>query len=219
MLAAAIFGFAFGFIGSVPIAGPISALVFRSGITGRYGRGRAIAIGGAIGEGMYAFFAFWGVGAFLTSYPWVLPISKVIAGALLVGLGAMFIRRPSSSTKSDQADEADDPTSPQRGLKRSLLLGFGITALNPTLIATWTTVVATTLSSGLASYSVAAAGAFALSAAAGIALWFLVFLELLSRFRDRIHRGTLDRLVQLIGVVLVGLGVWFWISVGLAMRA
>ncbi|MFO0725958.1 MAG: LysE family transporter [Myxococcota bacterium] len=206
-------------MGSVPIAGPISALVFRSGITGRYGRGRAIAIGGAIGEGMYAFLAFWGVGAVLTGYPWVLPISKALAGVILIALGLMFVRRPSSSTKADTEEAPESADAPKRGLKRSALLGFGVTALNPTLIATWTAVTATTLSSGLASYSIAAAGVFAASAATGIALWFIIFLALLQRFRDRIHRSTLNKLVQGIGVMIAAIGVWFLVSVALAMRA
>ena len=54
MLAAAAFGLCFGFVGSVPIAGPVSALVFRCGIDGRFKRGQGIAIGAAVAEAGYA---------------------------------------------------------------------------------------------------------------------------------------------------------------------
>lgn len=45
-----LFGYIFGFLGSIPIAGPTSAMVFRLGIQGKYRSGLAIASGGAIAE-------------------------------------------------------------------------------------------------------------------------------------------------------------------------
>ena len=43
-------GFCFGFLGSVPIAGPTSAMVLKLGIQGKYTAGLTIAVGGAISE-------------------------------------------------------------------------------------------------------------------------------------------------------------------------
>lgn len=43
-------GFCFGFLGSVPIAGPTSAMVLKLGIQGKYTAGLMIAVGGAISE-------------------------------------------------------------------------------------------------------------------------------------------------------------------------
>ncbi|KAJ0393447.1 hypothetical protein P43SY_000755 [Pythium insidiosum] len=43
-------GFCFGFLGSVPIAGPTSAMVLKLGIQGKYQAGLTIAFGGAISE-------------------------------------------------------------------------------------------------------------------------------------------------------------------------
>ncbi|RLN48135.1 hypothetical protein BBJ28_00001786 [Nothophytophthora sp. Chile5] len=43
-------GFCFGFLGSVPIAGPTSAMVLKLGIQGKYRAGLTIAFGGAISE-------------------------------------------------------------------------------------------------------------------------------------------------------------------------
>lgn len=43
-------GFCFGFLGSVPVAGPTSAMVLKLGIQGKYSAGLTIAFGGAISE-------------------------------------------------------------------------------------------------------------------------------------------------------------------------
>ncbi len=46
-------GFLMGFVGSMPIAGPVSLLVFHRGILGRYWDGWLIGLGGALAEGIY----------------------------------------------------------------------------------------------------------------------------------------------------------------------
>src|SRR5689334_4267354 len=110
MLAAAAFGLCFGFVGSVPIAGPVSALVFRCGIDGRFSRGNGIAIGAAVAEAGYAFLAFWGFSTFLTRYSFVLRISRLLGGAVLMILGLTFVSRPSATLNAKVPDgRADGP--------------------------------------------------------------------------------------------------------------
>ena len=96
-------------------------------------------------------------------------------------------------------------------------IGLGITGLNPTLIATWTAVTATAFSTGLATYSLWGAVMFAVGVFAGISLWFLLLLEGLDRFRDRVTPRTLDRIVQGMGVFLLIVGAWFLGSAALAL--
>jgi threonine/homoserine/homoserine lactone efflux protein len=202
MLSAAAFGLAFGFVGSVPIAGPVSALVFRSGVEGRFNRGRGIAVGAAVAEAFYAFLAFWGFSTVLGRYEFVLPLSRVIGGIILMALGVTFLRRPSVSLEPPaQAAKAEGT--------RSFILGFGITGLNPTLIATWTAIVATLYSTGLATFTTPAAGAFAIGVALGITLWFVLLLALLRRFREKFEQQVLDRMVRAMGIIIFGLGAWF----------
>lgn len=47
-------GYCFGFLGSVPIAGPTSAMVLKLGIQGKYQSALTIAVGGAISEAVRA---------------------------------------------------------------------------------------------------------------------------------------------------------------------
>ncbi len=207
------FGFGFGFIGSVPIAGPISALVFRSGVAGRTRRGQGIALGSAVGEAIYAFLAFWGVGAVFDRWPMLGPLSKVAAGVILVTLGVVFIRRP--APKQRPANE-ESPVA-ATGARSAFFIGLGVTGLNPTLIATWTAVTATAFSTGLATYSLGGAIAFAIGVFFGISLWFLMLLQALDRFRDRVTPRTLDRIVQGMGVFLLVVGAWFLWSAAMAL--
>ena len=48
MLTAALIGFCFGFFGSIPVAGPIAALVLKRGLTGRFRSAALVGAGGAI---------------------------------------------------------------------------------------------------------------------------------------------------------------------------
>ncbi|MCK5796418.1 MAG: LysE family transporter, partial [Deltaproteobacteria bacterium] len=143
MLIAAIIGFLFGFIGSMPVAGPIAVIVFARGIEGRLRSGLAVAVGGALAEGVYAFLAFWGFSKLLAHYTFILPASRAVAAIVLIGLGIIFLRKKPIETT---------PSPVREGWGGGFFLGFGITALNPTLIATWSAASATLFSTGLVSF-------------------------------------------------------------------
>jgi threonine/homoserine/homoserine lactone efflux protein len=203
LLTAILIGFLFGFIGSMPVAGPIAALVLARGLSSRFRAGIAIAIGAALAESTYAFLAFWGFSQILTRYPIILPISRAAAAVILMGLGTFLTWRPPSPSPSP----TDEPV--RERLSGSFLLGFTITALNPTLIATWTAAAATLASTGLIVLSPDLAVPFSLAACVGIIVWFWILLWLVRRYRDRFRPKTLGKVIQVIGVALVALGLWF----------
>ena len=66
-------GFAFGYLGSMPVAGPISVLVLHLGLAREGRRAFHLALGGALAEGIYALLAFWGLSAILAGHPLLLP--------------------------------------------------------------------------------------------------------------------------------------------------
>jgi threonine/homoserine/homoserine lactone efflux protein len=90
-----------------------------------------------------------------------------------------------------------------------LLLGFLITALNPTLIATWTAAVSAAYATGHFKAVPQQAPLFAASVCAGIVGWFAVLLGLTRRYGARVSRRTLGRLVRVLGALLIGMGLWF----------
>jgi threonine/homoserine/homoserine lactone efflux protein len=201
MLIAALVGFLVGWIGSVPVAGPISALVVTRGIAGRFRSGVFIAIGSAVVEALYAFLAFWGFSNFLTRYPVVVPVSRLFAAVILFALGIALLRKPPHRT-------SDEPP-PQDSALGSLVMGASICALNPTLIATWTAVVTTLYSSELVAVTSAQALPFAAGVMSGIAGWFVVLLWIIHRYKERFSAAALDRVVRAIGGFLILVAAWF----------
>lgn len=204
MLTAIVIGFLFGFVGSVPLAGPIAVLVFAAAVDGRFKNALYIGLGCALAEAFYATLAFWGFSTFLTRYPAIVPITRVVAAVILIVLGIVFMRQ-----KPGPEDAA--PVVERRG--RSFLLGFSITALNPTLIGTWAAAVTVLLSTGLVDSRPSLSVPFGLGVCAGIAAWYALLIELVARFKRRFRRESLNMAVRAMGVVLVGIGLWAaWLS-------
>ncbi len=200
MLLAVLLGFTFGFFGSMPVAGPASALVLSRGLLGRFLSGVMIGLGCAVAEGVYAFLAYWGFATFLAGYPFIEGVSHVVAAIILLALGVTFARY--SGAKEAQQTQGSDAALP------SAALGFWITILNPALMATWTA-SATTLNSAGVVLSKEAALPFAVGVAAGIGSWFSILTGLLKRFRGRFQPSSLNRVIRVIGVLILGLGLWF----------
>jgi len=201
MLTAIVVGFLLGFLGSVPVAGPIAALVFARGAEGRFRSGAFVAVGGALGEALYVFGVFYGFSEVLIRYEWIVPVPRAGAAILLTILGVVFLR----------AKQAE-PTAPESGAERAwpaFLLGFTLTALNPTLLATWTAVVTALYSAQVLAFSGAHAPPFAAGACVGIASWFFLLLWLIRRYRERLTLRTLARVVRVVGALLLLLAAWF----------
>ncbi|MBL8740814.1 MAG: LysE family transporter [Myxococcales bacterium] len=200
MFVALLIGFCFGFFGSIPVAGPIAALVLSRGLTGRFTSAALIGVGGAVAEALYAFLAFWGFSTYLTRYPWIDPVSRSVAAVILVGLGISFTRY--HGAREAPKKEADSHA-------KSVMLGFSITALNPTLIATWTAATTTLYSADIVRLEPGSALPFALGALLGIGGWFSLLTALLRRYRGRFDQKKLELFVRGIGVLILLLGLWF----------
>lgn len=201
MLLVALLGYGFAFVGSMPIAGPIAALVLSRGMQGRYAAASWIAVGCGLVEGLYAALAYWGFSTFLARYPILTPISRGVGAAVMIGLGVSFLCM--------QMSEASSQRPARDTWWRSLLLGAWICAINPTLIISWSAVVTTIHGSELLTLAPRHALPFAAGVGGGATSWFLVMVALLRRYRERFSTATLQRTVRILGLLLIGLGVWF----------
>jgi threonine/homoserine/homoserine lactone efflux protein len=190
----------FSFVGSLPLAGPIALLVVSNGVNGRYKEALRIALGAALAEGIYAFLAFWGFATFLARYKLILPISHGVTAAILVALGARFLF---FKVKDDEKAKEGAEAKPAR-----FWVGFSVSALNPTLLATWGAVTTFLYSKQLVQFTPILAVPFGIFAAAGIALWGLMTVGLLRRFRHKLPAAALTWVVRSMGVVLLGIGLW-----------
>ena len=67
MIAVVIFGFVCGFVGAIPVAGPIAAMVVERSIIGRFKAAIWLGVGSAVAAGGYAALAVFGF-SFLVDY-------------------------------------------------------------------------------------------------------------------------------------------------------
>ncbi|HEX4339208.1 MAG TPA: LysE family transporter [Polyangiaceae bacterium] len=192
LLIAAVLGIVLAFFGSVPVAGPLAVLVLERALSGRRGEGLFIAMGGALAEAIVAF----GVALlfpllFALSHT-VVMVSR-IAGAALVGVvGLVLLVYP---------DVVKHPPTARRS--GSFLTGLVLSGVNPTLLATWTVVVATLNSHGLLGRSVAAAAFFGLGVGAGVTGWFALLVLLSGKARDFMQGKRRTQTIRVLGLLLV----------------
>ena len=199
MVTVMLFGFLLGFAGSMPPMGPISVLVISRSIEGRFRSAFSIGAGAAVAEAAYAALAFWGFSAFLARHAWVVPVSHVVAALLLTALGLTLLLRR-------RLVQAAAPREQRAG---NLLLGFTISALNPTFLATWTATMTVLYSTELVEMSPSHAIPFALGVLAGIVSWWAVLVVLLRKYRGRFRETALVGAMRVMGALLVVMGLWF----------
>lgn len=195
-----------GFGGSIPVAGPASIMIFSLATAGRIRSAIQLSLGTALAEGGYAFLAFIGFGALLAEYGFLIPVSRGLGAILLTGLGLRFAIHPPYQHHEPSSRPAKKN---KRFRGKSFMLGFSITALNPTLIATWTAAMALVHSMYHIEYNLLGAFAFAFGVTGGIAIWFIAFVKILQRYRKRFSERFLKTLLRFIGVILIGFGIWF----------
>jgi threonine/homoserine/homoserine lactone efflux protein len=207
-LATCAIALAFGFFGSMPLAGPISRLVVSQAARGEFDHARRIGWGAAMAEALYAGIAFWDFAALLSRYAFVVPLSHGITAVILVILGVRF----AAFVPKEKGDRGENRTG-------SLLLGFSISALNPTLLVTWSAAVAFLYSKGLGETRWEYAIPFGLGAGAGVALWFTLLVALLRKHEGKVPRARLAQIVRALGVALIALGVWSGVELVRWLRA
>lgn len=251
MLIAALVGLVAAFLASMPVAGPIAALVVRHALEGRPKTAMMLGFGTGLAEGIYAFLALWGFSAILVQYPVVIPVSKIVAALILIGLGFWFTRftphtpgfeaspSPTPVPKGGDSPAAGDDAHPKRRRtitslqvdavmkraetaerpKQAFGIGFTVTLLNPTLLATWAAASTTIMSMKLFAAGPTTSIAFAIGVVIGGTAWFGLLSWLLSRFRHRFSPLTLQRVIRAMGWGLIALGLWFVVAFILWLRA
>lgn len=194
-----------GFLGSMPVAGPIAFIVFARGMQGRYRDALLVAAGGGVAQGMLAMGAYLGAGHLIRAFGGLTPILQTVAAILLPILGVMLLRwRPI---------EPDEEMLPRKGKAvTGLLLGFSITMLNPTPLATWGATTAFLFTSGWYTFSPLSAPFFGLGVGTGKVLWFLLLLRIMRRYEGRFRSRQIAIVMRVLGVLLIAFGVHFAIQ-------
>jgi threonine/homoserine/homoserine lactone efflux protein len=193
-------GFVLGFFGSVPVAGPVSALVLRRGLEGRVRSGGFVALGAGLAEGLYALLAFWGFAELVEGNPKVAVGSLAATAAILFALGVSFF---STKTKTGETYKGYDSR------RKGFLLGFTVAVFNPTLIVVWAAVVTILFDLQLIEFTPRLAIPFGIGCCLGIAAWFILLLRIVQHGRKRFSEAGMKRFMRAMGVFLIGLSLWF----------
>jgi threonine/homoserine/homoserine lactone efflux protein len=198
MILALLIGTLFGFFGAIPVAGPISALIVRFGLQGRERDGRLLALGAAVAESFYVFLACLGYATLLQAFPLVDRLARTLASLLLTGLGLYFVLRSKRlmSTGTETPSRNGSPFG----------VGFLVSILNPTLMVTWTVVLAWVHGWRVIELGPVESLSFSAGAGFGIVLWFTAMLRWLARSGGALQEPTLIRLIRGTGWVLIALG-------------
>jgi len=200
VLVAFLLGLGCGFVGSIPIAGPAAVLVVERALGGHAGAARGVGAGTAIAEASYALLAFLGLTAALSRFPWLLPVSRVVGALILVGLGLYFAlgrpRRPPPEKKSKVGRRARD----------DVWLGIVVTAVNPTLLVSWSAVVTVLHSTGFLRVQALDAFPFGLGVAVGVGGWFTLLTAIIEKLRKKVRESTMDKVVRVLGWLLLAGG-------------
>lgn len=197
-MTAALAGFLMGFVGSMPISGPISLLVFHRGMLARFRDGWAIGLGGAIAEGIYVTLAIHGLSILRERFPYLEPAVKGMGMVVLFAIGLYFVfARQKDHERNPLVDR------PESSWIGQFFIGLTVAALNPTLILTWSTAAAMIYSIANLTLQTYEWIVFACSVVFGIAAWFSVLLALLRGFREHFPFLMLQRVIRSIGVVLI----------------
>lgn len=195
-----------GFVGSMPLAGPVSVMVVSRGAVGHYAEAVKLAIGASIGEGVYAGLAFWGFASLLERFPAAMPISRALTGIVLIAVGIHFVRWTPK-------EEGERKKESGRG---AFLLGLTTSLVNPTLLVTWSAVATGIYSRQIVPMTSLLAVPFGIAAAAGIAGWNIVLVALLRRYRDRFPKSLVTWFIRGMGVLLILIGAWSGVSLARA---
>lgn len=196
IVVALLVGLCAGFVGSIPIAGPVAVLVLETGLRNKRSDALQIAVGAALAEGICAALAFIGVTSLLSRFPSVLSVERVVGAAVLVMVGVYFVVRKPKAEDSPQSKPSP----------RKWLLGLSITGLNPTILVTWTAVIAALHGAGLLSFQLVHAIPFAVGVTCGVILWFTVLIAIVRKLGKRLSPSTTQHIVHGMGYVLIAAG-------------
>jgi threonine/homoserine/homoserine lactone efflux protein len=206
VLIALLLGFGLAFVGSIPMTGPLAVLVIDRMLTSQRGAAFWIAFAGAIVEGLIA-------GAIATFLPVVLQHSGSIirlariGGALVIfAVGIVLVTRPEvlGRLETDRKRE-------------SFMAGFLATALNPTLLATWTVAVTALHEAGLFDGGYQSGPLFGAGVVGGAISWSALLIVLSRRLAPKLRIQNRKTPGRIIGAVLVCVGIGVFVR-GLLTR-
>lgn len=136
-------GIAAGALTGVPI-GPVNVAVIDAAYRHTLRRAMAVALGGALADGIYVAVGVLGVAPFLDRHAWVSPVLYAISGIILLGYGFLTARSqpvaPATPSPDDE-NRASDSSLHRKEMWSGFSVGMALIILNPAAIVTWVVIM------------------------------------------------------------------------------
>jgi threonine/homoserine/homoserine lactone efflux protein len=197
-------GMLIGVIASAPV-GPVNVLCIQRTVEHGFFAGLAAGTGAVLGDGLFAFFAAWGMTAISDMMLQKRAILQIAGGAILMVFGIkLFFTKP----MLNRAD-LTTPGGGQDGFWAyiwSIPQTFFLTITNPGAMLGMFALVGGG-GSALGGLSTAEALTFVVSVMGGSLLWWFLIARGVSSFRHKLNEQRLRLINQVAAIALIGFGV------------
>jgi len=194
-----------GFLLCIPI-GPVNLEIFHSSLKKQYMHAIFVAFGAALGDGIWALTAFFGISPFRNgnqNLEWVFfLITAVITGSL-----GIFALKDSKCVEKAE----DEITTMIRKKKRwAFLKGFTLVIVNPLAVVSWMIVLKFLESFGIKiplelNYEIF----FFITVAAGASSYFLLIVFITNKMKDFFNPERTAKVTKYIGYILLAFSLYF----------
>jgi|SRR6266540_2760418 len=193
VLVPAFWGFAFGFLASIPV-GPINISIVNEGACRGFGWAFLIGLGATTMEVIYCAIAFAGFTQLFDSR-WIKATMELVSFLLMLFLGIKYLLAHSLPATTRSIESVEHRLHPHTAFWTGFVRCLG----NPGVLLWWITISATFISHEWMEDAWQSKGACVAGVALGCFLWFTLLSYLVSRGHGRFSTNTLLRMSQFSG--------------------
>jgi threonine/homoserine/homoserine lactone efflux protein len=199
-------GLALGIFSAIVPLGPVTVLVLRRALAGDSSGALRLGLGRVPAETFYCALATFGIVALLDRFPGARASVEVLGTVVFLAVGVWLLVQRSTPAP---ASSGETPTAAEARARRwGDWSGFIISMLNPTLLLSWSAMVGVAVSMGGIEPTLLDKIGFPLALGLGIALGYVILVQVLRRYGERVEHAWVHRAIQAMGAVFVGLSLW-----------
>lgn len=207
MLSYFLLGTLIGMLSGIPI-GPVNVAVLDTAYRHTLRRAIAVALGGAVGDGIYSTLGILGVGPWLSDNPSIPPILYAASGVILFAYGVMTVRSRPSPVVTEVKERAAQPSAE---LWSGFVLGVVLILLNPAALVTWVIIIGSFMQGITTSEGIGAT----IGISTGSFLWFTAVAYLSHHGKRVIGGKAVFTITRVVGMLLIGYSLY---SIGRALH-
>jgi threonine/homoserine/homoserine lactone efflux protein len=201
-----VIGLALGIFSAIVPLGPVTVLVLRRALAGDSSGALRLGLGRVPAETFYCALATFGIVALLDRFPGARASVEVLGTVVFLAVGVWLLVQRSTPAP---ASSGETPTAAEARARRwGDWSGFIISMLNPTLLLSWSAMVGVAVSMGGIEPTLLDKIGFPLALGLGIALGYVILVQVLRRYGERVEHAWVHRAIQAMGAVFVGLSLW-----------